>query len=40
MSRKTNALLNLINHQLDIDKIYLDAKDQYKEEYQLLVSKC
>ena len=24
---KTNALLNLINNQLDIDKIYLYAKD-------------
>ena len=31
-SRKTNALLNLINNQSDIDKIYLyakDSKDQY-----------
>ena len=27
-SGKTNALLNLINNQLDIDKIYLYAKDQ------------
>ena len=26
-SRKTNALLNLINNQLNIDKIYLYAKD-------------
>ena len=26
-SGKTNALLNLINEQDDIDKIYLDAKD-------------
>ena len=28
-SEKTNAWLNLINHQPDIDKIYLYAKDQY-----------
>ena len=26
-SGKTNALLNLINNQLDIDEIYLYAKD-------------
>ena len=26
-SRKTNALLNLISHQPDIDNIYVDAKD-------------
>ena len=26
-----NALLNLINHEPDIDKIYLYAKDQYKQ---------
>ena len=30
-SGKTNALLNLINNQLDIDKIYLYAKDPYEE---------
>ena len=29
-SGKTNALLNLINNQLDIDKIYLYAKDSYE----------
>ena len=29
--RKTNALLNLIKNQLDIDKIYLYAKDPYKK---------
>ena len=28
-SEKTNALLNLINNQPDIDKIYLYAKDPY-----------
>ena len=27
-SGKTNALLNLINNQLDIDKTYLYAKDR------------
>ena len=27
---KTNALLNLINHEPDTDKIYLYAKDPYK----------
>ena len=29
-SGKTNALLNLINNQLDIDKIYLYAINPYK----------
>ena len=38
-SGKTNALLNLINNQLDIDKIYLYAKDPYEEKYQLLINK-
>ena len=38
-SGKTNALLNLINNQLDIDKIYLYAKDPYEEKYQFLISK-
>ena len=38
-SWKTNALLNLINNQLDIDKIYLYAKDPYEEKYQFLISK-
>ena len=28
-SGKTNALLNLMSQQLDIDKIYLYAKDLY-----------
>ena len=30
-SGKTNTLLNLINNQPDIDKIYLYAKDPYEE---------
>ena len=38
-SGKTNKLLNLINHESDIDKIYLYAKDSYKAKYQLLVNK-
>ena len=29
-SGKTNALLNLINNQPDIDKLYLYARDPYK----------
>ena len=39
-SGKTNALLNLINNQPDIDKIYLHAKDPYDAKYQYLVNKC
>ena len=38
-SAKTNSLLNLINNQLDIDKIYLYAKDPYEAKYQHLISK-
>ena len=38
-SGKTNALLNLINHQPDIDKMYLYGKDPYEEKYQLLINK-
>ena len=38
-SGKTNALLNLINNQPDIDKIYLYAKDPYQAKYQYLVNK-
>ena len=33
-SGKTNALLNLIHNQPDIDKIYLYAKDPYETKYQ------
>ena len=39
-SGKTNALLNLINNQPDIDKIYLHAKDPYQAKYQYLINKC
>ena len=38
-SGKTIALLNLINHESDIDKIYLYAKDPYERKYQLLINK-
>ena len=36
---KKNALLNLINNQQDIDKIYLYAKDPYEDKYQYLINK-
>ena len=36
---KTNALLNLINNQSDIDKIYLYVKDPYEDKYQYLINK-
>ena len=36
-SGKTNALLNLIGNQPDINKIYLYAKDPYEEKYQYLI---
>ena len=38
-SGKTNASLNLIKNQTDIDKIYLYAKDPYKAKYQFLINK-
>ena len=38
-SGKTNALLNLINNQPDIDKIYLYAKDPYEARYQFVIKK-
>ena len=36
-SGKTNTLLNLINEQRDIDKIYLYAKDLSEPKYELLI---
>ena len=36
---KTNALLNLIHNQQDIDKIYLYAKDPYEDKYHYLLNK-
>ena len=38
-SGKANALLNLINHEPDIDKIFLYAKGPYEAKYQLLINK-
>ena len=38
-SGKTNTLLYLINHEPDIDKIYLYAKHPYEANYQLLINK-
>ena len=38
-SEKTNLLLNLIETQQDIDKIYLYAKDAYEAKYQYLINK-
>ena len=38
-SGKTNALLNLINNQPNIDKVYLYAKDPYEKKYQYLINK-
>ena len=37
-SGKTNALLNLINNQPDIDKIYLCAKDPHEAKCQFLIN--
>ena len=38
--RKTNTLLNLINEQKDIDKIYLYAKDLSDSKYEYLIKNC
>ena len=38
-SGKTNVLLNFIENQPDIDKIYLHAKDPYEAKYQYLINK-
>ena len=38
-SGKTKKLLNLINHEPDIDKIYLYAKDLYDAKYLFLIDK-
>ena len=37
-SGKTIALVNLINHEPNIHKIYLYAKDPYEAKYQLLIN--
>ena len=38
-SWKTNAFLNLIIHQPDIDKVHLNGKDPFEAKYQLLINK-
>ena len=38
-SGKTNALLNLINNQPDIDRMYFYAKDPYEAKHQFLIDK-
>ena len=38
-SGKTNTLLNFINNQPDIDKIYLYTQDPYEAKYQFLINK-
>ena len=38
-SGKTNALINLINEQNDIDKIYLYARDLNEPKYEILIKK-
>ena len=38
-SGKTNTLLNSVNNQQDIDKIYLYARDPYEVKYQFLINK-
>ena len=39
-SGKTNTLLNLINEQKDIDKIYMYAKDLSDPKYEYLIKNC
>ena len=39
-SGKTNILLNLINKQHGIDKLYLGAKDLHEPKYEILIKKC
>ena len=38
-SGKTNTLLNLINEQYDIDKIYFYTKDLNEPKYEILIKK-
>ena len=38
-SVKTNLLLNLIENQPDIDKIYLHTKNPYETKYQYLINR-
>ena len=38
-SGKTNTILNLINEQIDIDKMYLHARDLNEPKYKILIKK-
>ena len=38
-SGEINALINLISHQPDIDKIYFYAKDSFEAKYQQFINK-
>ena len=40
LDQKTNALLNLISLQDDIDKIYLHAKNLSEPKYGFLIKRC
>ena len=37
---KTNILLNLLNEENDVDKIYLYARDLNESKYEILIKKC
>ena len=37
-SGKTNSLFNVINHQPDVDKIYLYTEDPYEAKYQFIIN--
>ena len=39
MDQKRHALVNLINNQADINKIYLDAKNSFEAKYKYLINK-
>ena len=39
-SEKTNTLLNLMNEQYGIDKIYLYARVLNESKYEILIKKC
>ena len=39
-SRKRNTLLNLINEQKDINKIYLYVRNLNEPKYKILIEKC
>ena len=39
LEKQMHALLNLINNQQDLDKIYLHVKDPYEAKYQFSLNK-